>query len=156
VRKLSSSLIAAALALALVAALASPTTATAAKRQSVIACYHKKVRVFTAEVRPANCEIAGYRGEGKQFIAIPITGMKWTHWGPGRIQGAYGKTLGRYGDGTRRRAGVRIIIFGRTVCADGRAWYSKVNVVFPGVGNFFELRLPTCDGPDVVDRHRGF
>lgn len=151
-RKLSSSLIAAALALALGAALASPTTATAAKRQSVIACYHRKVRVFTAEVRPANCEIAGYRGEGKQFIAIPITGMKWSHWGPRRVQGAYGKAPGRYGTGQRKRAGVRIIAFGQRRCADGRAWYSKVEVVFPGPGRFFELRLPTCDSPDVIDR----
>lgn len=115
------------------------TTATpkAAAPGTVIACFHEKVRRYTARVHPGRCNIRGYRG--KQVLGVPIKGMKWGHWGFNPTRAAYGIDMR---DGTR----VRVIAYRPVTCDEGRStWYSRVVVVFPGNGKFFGLRLPTCN-----------
>lgn len=104
--------------------------------RAVIACFHKKKNRFTAEVHPRQCSIAGQRGE--EFVQVPIEGMKWVHWGANPTRGAYGTDI-------RNGRAVRIIAHLPIVCQDSRAWYSRVVVVFPGIGRFFGLHLPTCE-----------
>ncbi|HEX4463087.1 MAG TPA: hypothetical protein VH042_00415 [Solirubrobacterales bacterium] len=69
--------------------------------------------------------------------------MQWGHWGANPTWAAFGVDTR---DGTR----VRVIAYRPIACDEGRTWYSRVVVVFPGNGSFFELRLPTCDGPSVI------
>jgi hypothetical protein len=115
----------------------------AATPRSVIACFHKKIRRFTAEPRPEHCDIAGYRGRKKEFVANPIKGMKWGHWGFNPARAAFGVDV-------RNGTHVRVIAYRPITCDNGRTWYSEVVIVNPGNGNFFGLRLPTCNGPSVI------
>jgi hypothetical protein len=112
-----------------------------AKPRTVIACFHAKISRFTALAHPDRCNIWGYRG--KQFVGVPIKGMKWGHWGFNPTRAAHGTDLL---DGT----GVRVIAYRPVSCDEGRTWYSRAVIVFPGDGRFFGLRLLTCDGPSVV------
>jgi hypothetical protein len=110
--------------------------ARTAGSRSVIACFHRKSNRFTAEAHPRQCNIAGQRGE--DFVQVPIKGMKWGHWGANPTRGAYGTD-------TRNGRAVRIIAHLPVTCPDGRTWYSRVVVVFPGIGRFFGLHLQTCE-----------
>lgn len=127
------------LALTLFGPSSSPANARTAKSGNVIACFHKKISRFTAQAHPSRCNLRGYRG--KQVVEIPIKDMNWGHWGSNPTRAAYGVDKR---DGTR----VRIIAYRPITCDEGRTWYSSVVVVLHG--NFFELRLPTCDGPSVI------
>jgi hypothetical protein len=138
--KLFCSLIAVGLALALPSSLAS---ARIAKSGTVIACFHKKIGRFTAQAHPSRCNISGYRGRDHEFVEIPVKGVNWGHWG-------FSPTRGAYGHDKRNGKGVRIIAYRPIACEEGHRWYSRVVVFFPGDGNGFELRLPTCDDPAVI------
>lgn len=119
----------------------SVANARTAKSEAVIACYHEKIDRFTRQVHPGQCNIWGYRG--KQFVGIPVRGMKWGHWGANPTRAAYGVDMR---DGTR----VRVIAYRPISCGGGRAWYSRVVVVSLVDGNGFELRLPTCDDSHLI------
>jgi hypothetical protein len=112
-----------------------------AESRTVIACFHEKVSRFTAQAHPGRCDIWGNRGT--QFAGIPVRGMKWGHWGAN-------PTRADYGVDTRNDTRVRIVAYRPIACDEGRTWYSRVVVAFPADGKFFELRLPTCDGPSVI------
>jgi hypothetical protein len=139
--KLFCSVIAVSLALVLSGPLSSVADARTAKSGTVIACSHKKIGRFTAQAHPSRCNISGYRG--KHSVEVPIKGMKWGHWGASPTRAAFGVDVR---DGTR----VRVIAYRPTTCDEGRTWYSKVIVVFLTDGNWFPLRLPTCDGLSVI------
>jgi hypothetical protein len=113
------------------------------KPDTLIACFHERISRFTAEAHPSRCDLWGYRG--RQFVGIPIKGMKWGHWGANPTRAAYGVALR---DGTR----VRVIAFRPVRCDEGTAWYSRAVVVTLDDGNAFELRLLTCDGPSVIGK----
>ncbi len=135
-----------AVSLALVLSLPPSSLANArmAKSATVIACFHKKISRFTAQAHPGRCEIAGYRGKEKEFVGIPISGMKWGHWGAKATRAAFGVDVR---NGTR----VRVIAYRPISCDEGRTWYSRVVIVNLRDGNFFVLRhLPTCDGLSVA------
>lgn len=107
-----------------------------AKSGSVIACYHPKIKQFSAQAHPSRCNIAGYRGG--QFVEIPIQGMNWVHWG-------FNPTLAARGRDRRNGDAVRLTAYRPIRCSDGRTWYSRVTVVPIPSGNWFELRLKSCD-----------
>ena len=111
-----------------------------AKAGPVIACFHPETRRFTAQAHPSRCHLRGYRE--KRIVGIRIEGMKWGHWGANPTRAAYG-------DDMRDGTAVRVIAFRPIACA-GRTWYSRVIVVTLRDGNFFDLRLPTCDDPSVI------
>jgi hypothetical protein len=119
----------------------SPASARPAKSGPVIACFHPKLDRYTAQAHPNRCILRGYRG--KQVVEIPIKGMNWGHWGSNPTRAAYGEDR-------RNGKGVRVIAYRPIACDEGRTWYSRVTIVFPGDGSGFELRLPACDGPSVV------
>jgi len=112
-----------------------------AKSGAVIACFHPETGRFTAQARPGRCHLRGYREN--RVVGIPIEGMKWGHWGANPTRAAYGEDMR---DGTA----VRVIAYRPIACYEGRVWYSRVVVFFPGNGTGFVLRLPTCDRPSVI------
>lgn len=129
-------------ALVLAGPFSSLANARIARSGTVVACFHEKIRRFTAQAHPSQCNIRGYRG--KQIVEVPIKGMNWGHWGANPTRAAYGVDMR---DGTR----VRIIAYRPITCDEGRTWYSRVVVLSLVDGNAFELRLPTCNDPS---RHR--
>ena len=139
--KLFCSVVAISVALVLSGPPSSPANTRTAMSETVIACFHKKIRRFTAQTYPGRCDIRGYRG--KKVVGIPIKGMKWGHWGGNPTRAASGIDLL---DGTR----VRLIAYQPITCNEGRTWYSRVVVVFLSDGTGLELRLPTCDGSSVT------
>lgn len=115
--------------------LSSLAHARPAKSGGAIACFHPKINRFTAQAAPSRCNIAGYRGG--EFVEVPIEGMKWGHWGSNPTRAALGF------DKNEAKA-VRIVAHRLVECDDGRRWYSRAVVVYPGDGSGFLLRLPTC------------
>lgn len=107
-----------------------------------IACFHPESHRFTAEIRPARCDLAGHEGEKRKSVSFPIQKLRWSEWGEFRGQGSYGVNAGT---GVR----VRVIAFRRVLCPDGRVFYSAANVVEPGDGSYSVVRLPACD----IDGH---
>jgi hypothetical protein len=107
---------------------------------AMIACYHPVSHRYTAERKPSGCDLAGREGEANKFVSYPIQKMRWAEWGEFRSQAS---------DGVNSSNGIRIrvIAFRRVRCSDGRVFYSAVNVVEPGNGSYFVVRLPTCDVP---------
>lgn len=112
-----------------------------------IACYHRKIRRFTAEIHPGKCEVAGM-AEGEGFVRFPIEGewerIEWNHWGGFRSQG---------NEAVNRRTGreVRIIAYRRVRCADGSTWYSLANM-FSLVGSYNAVvRLPVCNNSRLIN-----
>lgn len=115
----------------------SPTDARPpAKAGAVIACFHPETRHYTAQAQPGQCHFRGYGKKG--LVGIPVKGMKWGNWGSNPTRAAHGMNAlsGRH---------LRIIAVQPIVC-EGRAWYSRIVVVTLRNGNFFDVRLPTCDG----------
>jgi hypothetical protein len=111
-----------------------------AKAGPVIACFHPQARRYTAQAHPSRCHLRGYGETG--VVGIPIKGMKWGHWGSNRTRAAYG---------VNERSGRRVrIIASHPSACEGRVWYSVVVVATLRNGNFFGLRLPTCDDSPVV------
>ncbi len=113
----------------------SPVHAQMRKPVTVLPCFHPRVDRFTARVHPSTCNISGYRGD--EFVEVPIKGMNWGHWG-------FNPTRAAYGVDKRDGRGVRIVAYRPITCDEGRRWYSRAVVVFPGDGSGFELRLPAC------------
>lgn len=107
---------------------------------AMIACYHPVSHRSTAEKKPSGCDLAGREGEARKFVSFPIQKMSWAEWGEFRSQASYGVNTS---NGIR----VRVIAFRRVRCRDGRIFYSAVNVVEPGNGSYFVVRLPTCEVP---------
>jgi hypothetical protein len=105
-----------------------------------IACYHAGSHRYTAQIKPTNCNLAGHEGEAKKFVSFPIQKMRWAEWGEFRTQASYGVN-------TSNKVRVRVIAFRRVRCPDGRVFYSAVNVVEPGNGSYFVVRLHTCEVP---------
>jgi hypothetical protein len=114
-----------------------PASARIVKSGPVIACFHKKVGRFTAQAHPGRCNISGYRGRDRELVEVQARGVNWGHWGSNPTRGAFGheKVTGK---------GVRLIAYRPIACEEGLKWYSRIVVFFPGEGNGFELRLPTC------------
>jgi hypothetical protein len=102
-----------------------------------IACFHHKIHRFTAETKPRNCELAGLRGEQNKFVRYPIQSLKWHEWGRYSAVGSRGILNGQID--------VRVIAFRRVRCQDGRTFFSAANVVEPGNGSYYVVRLPTCE-----------
>jgi hypothetical protein len=102
------------------------------KPRTVIACYHEKVRRYTALVHPGRCILRGVRG-----AEIPIKGMRWGHWGVFAPRAAFGVDMR---DGER----VRVVASRPVTCDDGSTWYSKVGGVFLKHVRGFQFSLPTC------------
>ncbi len=127
------------ISLALLPLSAPPSPANArppAKAGPVIACFHPETRRYTAQAQPSRCYLRGYGKKG--VVGIPIKGMKWGHWGSNPTRAAYG---------VNERSGRRVrVIAVQPIACEGRAWYSRVVVVTLRDGNFFDVRLPTCDG----------
>lgn len=113
----------------------SPASAGTTTSQTVIACFHDGSSGFTGVVRPHQCVIGGYRG--RQFVKVPIKGMRWGHWGSNPTRAAFGVD-------TREGGRVRVIAYRPVFCADGRAWYSRIVVLALTDGHALELRSPTC------------
>lgn len=109
----------------------------------MIACYHAGSHGYTAEKKPSACDLAGREGEEKKFVSFPIQKMRWAEWGEFRSQASYGVN-------TNSGIRVRVIAFRRVRCRDGRVFYSAVNVVEPGNGSYFVVRLPTCGVPTSI------
>lgn len=115
-------------------------------RGTMLACYHRKIHRFTAEIHPGRCEVAGI-AEGEGFVRFPIEGewerIEWNHWGGFRSQG--NEAVNR-----RTEREVRVIAYRRVRCPDGSTWYSLANM-FSLVGSYNAvIRLPVCDGPRLI------
>ena len=123
------------LALLLFFSLSSPARAKPVSSEAAIACFHPKTQRFTAEAHPNRCRLRGYRET--RVVGVPIEGMSWSHWGANPTRAAFGNDL-------RGGAAVRVIAYRPIACDEGLRWYSRVMVVYPGRGEFFELRLPIC------------
>lgn len=117
-------------------------TGSAFVPKSQIACFHKKIHRFTAEAKPRNCELAGYEGEQNKFVRYPIQNLKWHEWGRYSAEGSRGILSGQID--------VRVIAYRRVRCNDNRTFYSAANVVEPGNGSYYVVRLPTCDDDALV------
>jgi hypothetical protein len=102
-----------------------------------IACFHGKIHRFTGEVKPRGCQLAGYEGEHNKFVRFPIQNLKWQEWGRFRSLGSRGILDGQID--------VRVIAYRRVRCNDGRTFYSAANIVEPGNGSYYVVRLPTCE-----------
>lgn len=107
------------------------------KRRAMIACFHEETGRFTGQAQPSRCTLKGHRGS--EVVKVPITGMKWGHWGSKVTRAAYGVD-------TLNGGRVRIIAFRRVTCDDGRTWYSMAIVGRLRNGTFFGLGLPACNG----------
>jgi hypothetical protein len=101
----------------------------------VIACFQQRRGGVSSVAHPRNCVFRGYRG--REVVRVPVAGMKWGHWGANPTRAAFGTDL-------RNGRSVRVVAFRPRGCIDGRNWYSRAIIVFPGIGTWFELRLPTC------------
>jgi hypothetical protein len=106
---------------------------------TTIACFHQEQHRSTAERHPERCAIAGYKGGGQKFVVVPITGMKWGHWGAGTTRAASGVDART---GTR----VRVIAWRRIRCSDGRIEYSVASVLDLRNGHYFVIRPRLCSG----------
>lgn len=133
--KRPATVLAVSLALLLSSPPSSPAETRTAKSEAAIACFHPEAQRFSAESRPNRCRLRGYRET--RVVGIPIEGMSWSHWGANPTRAAFGNDM-------RSGIAVRVIAYRPIACDDGPRWYSRVMVVYPGQGEFFELRLPTC------------
>jgi hypothetical protein len=104
---------------------------------TVVPCYHQKAQRFTAEIEPNGCELAGTKGQKRKPTKLLIVGMKWNRWGTFSSQGAYGVEV-------RTGLPVRVIVFRRVECPDGRIWYSSAVVFKTENGHISVLRLKPC------------
>jgi hypothetical protein len=138
------------LGLTCLASASSPRVAGKSKPQVLIPCFHKGTGRYTAEAQPTNCDIAGRRNR-KDFVEIPVTGMRWGGWGSFRSFGAHGKTMAFTDNHRPGGTGVRVIAYRRVACGEGRTSYSWANVFFPGNGLTVEVKLPSCDARSVTD-----
>jgi hypothetical protein len=105
---------------------------------TVVACFHEKTHQFTAEIRPAGCDLVGTEGRQRKPAKLLIKNIKWDFWGTFSSRGSLGLNV-------RTGAHVRLFAFRRVECRDGRVWYSSVVAFNPGNSHITVLRLPTCD-----------
>jgi hypothetical protein len=138
------------LSLVFVASASSAGDAGKSESSFLVPCFHKKTGLYTAEVRPSTCDIAGHRNR-KAFVEVPITGIRWSRWGSFRTFGSHGKTMTTafFENDRHDGAGVRVIAYRRGSCGEGRTSYSWVNVVFPQRGIVVGIKLPPCNAASV-------
>lgn len=105
---------------------------------TVVACYHEKAHRFTAEAAPARCELAGTKGKERKPTKLLIVGIKWNRWGTLSSQGSFGVEA-------RTGLPVRVFVFRRVECPDGRIWYSSAVVFKTENGHISVLRLRPCN-----------
>jgi hypothetical protein len=105
---------------------------------TVIACHHQRTDRFTAEVRPARCDLKGTEGKGRKPATVPIEVGRWDFWGTFNSRGSRGVEV-------RTGAAIRVFAFRRVECRDGRVWYSGAVIFDPGNSKITVLRLPTCE-----------
>jgi hypothetical protein len=104
---------------------------------TVIACFHKQTHRFTAEIKPARCDLRGTEGKQRKPLRLSIEGLRWYFWGTFSSRGSLGTEI-------PGGIHVRVFAFRRVECRDGRTWYSSAVVFNPDNGHYSVLRLPTC------------
>jgi hypothetical protein len=110
-------------------------------RRTLMTCFQEKAGRLTDKITPGNCDFEGYKSEhGKELVRIPIEGMRWSEWGRFRARGALGVNVR-----TERR--VRVHVWRRIRCVDGRTFYSRAQVFDLHAENWFTIRLPICGDP---------
>jgi hypothetical protein len=105
--------------------------------ETTIACFHEARHRYTRERHPGSCAIAGYRGEGRKFVAVPVKEMVWGHWGAGTTRAAQGVDA-------RTGVRVRVVSWRRIRCANGRTEYSAVSILDLRNGHYFVIRPTLC------------
>jgi hypothetical protein len=105
---------------------------------TVVACFHKKTHRFTAEIKPARCDLKGTGGKQRKPTRLSIKDIKWYFWGTFSSRGSLGMEV-------PSGIHVRVFVFRRVECRDGRIWYSSAVVFNPDNSHYSVLRLPTCD-----------
>jgi hypothetical protein len=122
----------------------------------MIACFDGQTHRSTGKVRPRACEISGrveFAGylEGiatknvadGSLVRLPIKGIRhnirWDdEWG------AY-KSGGNESVNAHTGRLVRVTVYRRVRCPDGRVWYSRANVFDLNSGYVFVVQLPVCE-----------
>jgi hypothetical protein len=105
---------------------------------TLISCLDEKSGRFTERISPANCDVAGYEGKkGHQWAKTPVRGIAWEEWG-------IFNSRGRKGVDIRNGAEIRLFVFRRIRCNDGRVFYSDAYVTSLRSGHYFFIRLPIC------------
>jgi hypothetical protein len=104
---------------------------------TVVPCYQETAHRFAAETEPARCELAGTKGKERKPTKLLIDGIKWRFWG------TY-SSVGSTGVEVRTGLHVRVFVWRRVECPDGRIWYSSAVVFKPGNGHISVLRLRPC------------
>lgn len=104
---------------------------------TVVPCYHEKAHRFTAETEPTRCELAGTKGKQRKPTNLLIVGIKWNFWGTFSSRGSFGVEV-------RTDLPVRVFVFRRVECPDGRIWYSSAVVFKTENGHSSVLRLRPC------------
>ena len=102
---------------------------------TVISCFHPESKRFSFRDQPSRCFIVG--NGGKRIRGVSIEGMKWGHWGAKTTRAAYGNEV-------RGGKAIRVIAYRLITCMDGRDWYSRAVIFYPGNGRWFGLALPVC------------
>jgi hypothetical protein len=104
---------------------------------TVLPCYQKKSHRFTAEIEPSRCELAGTKGKQRKPTKLLIDGINWNFWGTFSSRGSNGVEV-------RTGLHVRVFVWRRIECPDGRIWYSSAVVFKPENGHISVLRLRPC------------
>jgi hypothetical protein len=105
---------------------------------TVLACYHEKTHRFTAEIKPRRCEFKGTEGKQRKPLRLSVEGLRWNFWGTFSSRGSLGYEI-------PSGIHVRVFVFRRVECRDGRVWYSSAVVFNTNNGDYSVLRLPTCE-----------
>lgn len=105
---------------------------------TVLACFHKKTHRFTAEIEPDRCEFKGTEGKQRKPLRLSVKGLQWNFWGTFSSRGSLGNEI-------PSGIHVRVFVFRRVECRDGRVWYSSAVVFNTNNGHYSVLRLPACE-----------
>jgi hypothetical protein len=105
---------------------------------TALACFHKKTHRFTAEIEPRRCEFKGTEGKQRKPLRLSVKDLRWNFWGTFSSRGSLGKEI-------PSGIHVRVFVFRRVECRDGRTWYSSAVVFNTNNGRYSVLRLPTCE-----------
>ena len=106
-----------------------------------IACLDRRTGRFIDKTNPGNCEVAGYEGaHGRKWVRTPVEGIVWEEWGSRKSRGIKGEL-------PRTGAEMRLYVYRRIRCGDGRTFYSEANVIDLKTGHYFYVRLPICGDP---------
>jgi hypothetical protein len=105
---------------------------------TVVPCYQETAHRFAAEIQPSRCELAGTKGQQRKPTKLLIRGINWNFWGTFSSRGSNGVEV-------RTGLHVRVFVWRRVECRDGRIWYSSAVVFKPSNGQISVLRLKPCD-----------